>query len=262
MKKKTLRANEAPYMTKAPRKAMMKRTELATKYNKTRNLDDYNNFRKHRNYVNRLYKRERNHYFNSLDKNDIQNVKTFWKSWKPVISDNYRIKNTITLVEGKNIITDASAVAKEFEHTFSNAVKNLNIDFKWQPTADTSNIIDPIDKVIAKFKDHPSILKINEHVEVTQQFGITKVSEQTILDLIADFDTKKATTFNNIPGKFLKDYANNYYKTITRLVNQSIEDCTFPDKLKLADIYPIHKKDDRNTAKNYRPVSVLPYVSK
>ena len=36
----------------------------------------------------------------------------------------------------------------------------------------------------------------------------------------------------------------------------------FHDRLKLADLYPIHKKGDRNSAKNYRPVSVLPYVSK
>ena len=48
-------------------------------------------------------------------------------------------------------------------------------------------------------------------------------------------------------------------------MNKSIEECVFPDKLKLADIYrvyPIHKKDDRNSAGNYRPVSVLPYASK
>jgi hypothetical protein len=35
-----------------------------------------------------------------------------------------------------------------------------------------------------------------------------------------------------------------------------------PDKLKLADIYPIYKKESRNFANNYRPVSVLPYASK
>ena len=80
--------------------------------------------------------------------------------------------------------------------------------------------------------------------------------------MIADFDTKKATTFNNIPGKFLKDYAESYSKTITGLVNESIETFNFSDKLKLADIHPIHKKESRNSAKNYRPVSVLPYASK
>ena len=262
LKKKTLRANDAPYMTKTLRKAMMKRTELANKYDKTRNLEDYTKFRKHRNYVNKLYKRERRNYFNSLDKNDVQNVKLFWKTWKPVISDNYRTKNKITLVKGKDIISDGNIIAQEFKNEYSNAVKNLNIEFEWQPTSDLSQIEDPIDKVIEKFKDHPSILKIKERVEVLQQFEITKVSEEHILDLIAELDTKKATTFNNIPGKFLKEYSQTYYKTLTKLVNQSIEECTFPDKLKLADVFPIYKKDDRNTAKNYRPVSVLPYVSK
>ena len=36
----------------------------------------------------------------------------------------------------------------------------------------------------------------------------------------------------------------------------------FPDQLKLADVTPIYKKDDPNKSKNYRPVSVLPVVSK
>ena len=58
---------------------------------------------------------------------------------------------------------------------------------------------------------------------------------------------KKATTFNNIPGKFLKDYAESYSKTITGLVNESIETFNFSDKLKLADIHPIHKKKSLET---------------
>ena len=68
MKQKTLRANEAPYMSKALRKAMMRRTELANKYHKSNTEYDYLRFRKHRNYVNRLYKRERKFYFNNLKK--------------------------------------------------------------------------------------------------------------------------------------------------------------------------------------------------
>ena len=59
MKQKTLRANEAPYMSKALRKAMMKRTELASKYHKSNSEFDFIQFRKHRNYVNRLKGREK-----------------------------------------------------------------------------------------------------------------------------------------------------------------------------------------------------------
>ena len=36
----------------------------------------------------------------------------------------------------------------------------------------------------------------------------------------------------------------------------------FLDNLKLADVTPVFKKDDANLTKNYRPVSVLPIVSK
>ena len=215
LKKKTLRANDAPYMTKTLRKAMMKRTELANKYNKSKNMQDYNNFRKHKNYVNRLYKKERKKYFNSLDINDVHNVKKFWKIWNPLISDKCRTNNTITLVKGNNILSNQAEVAEEFKGEFSNAVNNLNIDFEWKPTSDISNITDLTDKVIEKYKDHPSILKINEHYGATDSIGFTMVSEQHILDLIADFDTKKATTFNNIPGKCLKDHAKTYSTTIT-----------------------------------------------
>ena len=36
----------------------------------------------------------------------------------------------------------------------------------------------------------------------------------------------------------------------------------FPNELELADITPILKRDDSTLAKNYRPVKVLPCVSK
>ena len=36
----------------------------------------------------------------------------------------------------------------------------------------------------------------------------------------------------------------------------------FPSKLKLADVTAVFKKDDSTSVKNYRPVSVLPVVSK
>jgi hypothetical protein len=262
LKSKTLRANDAPYMTRALRKAMMKRTELATKYGKTRSLNDYKHFRKHRNYVNRLYKRERKNYFNSLDINDVHNVKKFWKVWKPLISDNYRTQNTITLVKGNNIISEDKEVAKEFKQQFSNAVKELNIDYDWQPTSEITGISDPIDKLIETYKDHPSIRKINEHIQTPNPIEFTEVSEESVLEFISKFDTSKATTFKNIPGKLLKEYAQTYYKSITKLVNKTVVTTEFPEKLKLADLNPTFKKDSRNAAKNYRPISVLPYVSK
>lgn len=36
----------------------------------------------------------------------------------------------------------------------------------------------------------------------------------------------------------------------------------FPDQLKIARVVPIHKSGDKNALTNYRPISVLPVLSK
>ena len=38
--------------------------------------------------------------------------------------------------------------------------------------------------------------------------------------------------------------------------------CQFPENLKLPDITPVFKEDDKNLVKNYRPVNVLPTLPK
>ena len=51
--------------------------------------------------------------------------------------------------------------------------------------------------------------------------------------------------------------------TLNTIWNKEIitQNC-FPDTLKLMDVTPMSKKEDVSLLKNYRPVSVLPVVSK
>ena len=49
---------------------------------------------------------------------------------------------------------------------------------------------------------------------------------------------------------------------IMQLVNESIDTCNFPNRLKLADLTPIHKNGEKICPKNYRPISILPVLSK
>ena len=51
-------------------------------------------------------------------------------------------------------------------------------------------------------------------------------------------------------------------KALTKFFNNAILTSDFPDNLKVADVSPIFKKDDPQKSENYRPVSVLPVVSK
>jgi hypothetical protein len=49
---------------------------------------------------------------------------------------------------------------------------------------------------------------------------------------------------------------------ITNLVNSMIKNNTFPDTMKIARVSPVYKKENPLDRKNYRPVSILPAVSK
>ena len=80
LKRKQLRANNAPYMTKTLRKAIMKRSELKTKYLKQKTKESCQRFAKQRNYCSRLYKKERKKYYDNLDLKNITDNKKFWSS--------------------------------------------------------------------------------------------------------------------------------------------------------------------------------------
>ena len=51
-------------------------------------------------------------------------------------------------------------------------------------------------------------------------------------------------------------------KSLTRLINMSLQCNWFPETWKLANILPIHKKNEKNIINNYRPISLLSCVSK
>ena len=79
---------------------------------------------------------------------------------------------------------------------------------------------------------------------------------------IKNLDTKKAIAPNDIPTKVLilsNEIVSDY---LTAIYNRSENVKNFPESLKLANIIPVHKKGDTNKLKNYRPVSLLPTISK
>ena len=67
---------------------------------------------------------------------------------------------------------------------------------------------------------------------------------------------------NSIPVKLFIKYHSHYVDMITDMINQSISQSTFPDILKCAIVTPIFKKGETINISNYRPISVLPPLSK
>ena len=60
----------------------------------------------------------------------------------------------------------------------------------------------------------------------------------------------------------LKHIKNEICRPVTLLLNQCLTNGIFPDKLKIANVVPIHKSDDETMLNNYCPISILPTLSK
>ena len=99
-------------------------------------------------------------------------------------------------------------------------------------------------------------------MKVENEFHFTSVSESSMKKTLDTLDKRKPTTFNNIPTRILVENSDIISPFITSIYNESKSKSEFPTSLKLADITPAHKKDDRAAESNYRPVSILPPVSK
>ena len=128
MKKKILRANNKPYMTKALRKAIMQRSTLKNKFLKCKTDENLHAFKKQKNFTNRLAKRERTKYFANLDLNKYTDNMKFWYTVKPMFSNSGMGHNKITLVENGAVVTDDKLNAETFNGYFINAVSSLAIE--------------------------------------------------------------------------------------------------------------------------------------
>ena len=121
---------------------------------------------------------------------------------------------------------------------------------------------DPVDNIIEKFRNHPSILKINAKCFQEDSCSFLVVSENDVCRVIKNIDSSKAYQKDNIPPKILKENADVLSSFLKDDINLSFDKGKFPGNLKNADITPIFKKVDRNSKSNYRPVSILPTLSK
>ena len=122
---------------------------------------------------------------------------------------------------------------------------------------------DPVEIAIQKFKNHPSITSIKENIVSPEIFKFHKINLDDILKELNNLDRTKNETFGDIPFKCLKSSSNEIALHLLHIWNhQIIDQNIFQSLLKLADVTPVFKKGDPTSVKNYRPVSVLPNVSK
>ena len=93
-------------------------------------------------------------------------------------------------------------------------------------------------------------------------FTFSHVTMNDVLKELRSINIRKTTGCDLIPGKLIKEGADFLCKPVLSLIYKCIDTCTFPNALKLADVVPIFKKNDMLNKMNYRPISILPCISK
>ena len=257
VKTKILRYNNNPFMNKALRKAIMTRSRLKNKFNKNSSAKNWSSYKKQRNFCLKLLRQTKEKYFNNISVKKVSDNRTFWKSVKPFFSNKGLNSNNILLVEGNEIVNADGKIATIMNRYFTNITKHMNLK------ANKISHREELVNILNTFKNHKSVQRIklaNFHSYSTLNFS--KVTESEVRKEILNLSTKKATKNGDIPAKILNKSVNIYIKEITFIINDCLEKGIFPDDLKLADVLPIFKKEDSFKKENYRPVSILPHMSK
>ena len=147
--------------------------------------------------------------------------------------------------------------AEIFRSYFDGIVDRINIK-RFEISKEHSH---PILNANKSFKKHPSILKIKE-LNSGCRFSFENVSLEDVKKVTRELDITKASQLLDIPTKIIKQNADIFSEFFFININHSINNSTFPQQLKWADVKPVFKKNSRTDKENYRPVSILPNISK
>ena len=106
-----------------------------------------------------------------------------------------------------------------------------------------------------------ALLKLNNTPRATIFSSIIR-QEKTCLKILKTQNPKKATGCDQIPAKLLKHASFQIAPVISYIINKALDEGTFPNMLKKAEVIPVYKKSDKLNKSNYRPVSILPILAK
>ena len=217
-----------------------------------------------KNLFTKRYCKAKKDYFSTLDNRIVSDNRTFWKAINPLFSEKTFQKESITLIDKETgeIISKNEKIAESFNSFYSIMFENLKID----PLIDISNVTthpDPILRAIETYKNHSSVLKIKAFMRNRNlSFSFSYTTKQNISKALKNLDQKKACQGNDIPVKMIKFSDDIVSDFIYHNYNNSLFSTIFPSVLQKADISPIHKKKSKLDIENYRPVSILPVLSK
>ena len=210
-----------------------------------------------------ILRKNKRDYFGNLNNKIVTDNRKFWKTISPLFSEKAFHRECITLKERNKTITNNVELAETFNTFFSKIVPNLNIDNNLGDNITNPNITDPVFCAIQKYEKHPSILKIKEMMGTNNlSFSFKFIDRKKIFNKLQKLKSKKTCQISDIPVKIIKENINVITDFIYNNFNKHCLVHIFHQILKNADITPVFKKKNPENVEKYRPVSILPVLSK
>ena len=205
-------------------------------------------YRKYRNLYNLLIKRAKSRYYSERLQKSSHDIKGTWAILREVISKTktkVTPPNYLTVVNENNFSTlleNNEIIAEHFNNYFA------TVGLRTSESISDLHTCDPLDFMSS--------------ISVIDSLFLSPTSIQEIINISMSIKSKSSTGYDNLSNKLVKSIITNIAKPLEHIFNQSLLTGKFPDNFKIAKVIPIFKSGDQHDPNNYRPISLLPALSK
>lgn len=244
---KTLTRPPAPWMNDSLRQKMTLRDDLAKERNSS--TEKYQEYKQCKKEVKSMINHAQALYYKTKLAENKNNPKATWKVIKEIVPRK-SIKNELNFD-----FSDLKVLTNKYNDYFSTVGEVTYNEVKQK---DPNNI-----KNICEDSADSDVNSLNLDFNNTNKyFRPAPITMHELKDIISNISNTSSVGNDNISLKYLKDSSDIIFEYILVIVNTSITTGVFPSQWKEAVVKPLYKGGDSDLPSNFRPISLLPILSK
>ena len=237
-----VRKRYAPWLSPSLKADILKRDQIQREAQETRSVEKWREYKKLRNSVNNKLKGAKKSWQKNKMKEYSSDSRSTWSHVRSFLGWSTGGPPTQLFHDG-TLHSKPAELATIMNNFFVDKIRNLRMNLP-------PSCLNPVDLVTSLMHNR------------TCSFHLQPVHPDQISKIIDKMKSSKSCGIDTIDSSIIKLVKKELIPVITHLVNLSIKYKVFPKQWKQAKVVPLHKKDDVLLPKNYRPVALLPIVSK
>ena len=231
-----------PWITKGLIKSIQTKDKLYKKYIKHPTINNKIIHTKYKNNLTQLLRLSKRNHISSEIELHKHNMKKMWGTLNNLLGRNRKQKLPDFFKNNDGIkVTDSSAIASYFNDFFTNIGSSL------------ADRIPPPD---------PNFTSPLKSFNIPSTMFLAPTSSDEVDKLVKKMKASTTTGHDGISSSLLKAVLPEINSTLIHIFNLSLSTGVVPSQLKIAKVVPIYKAGDSHHFNNYRPISILPSISK